>query len=166
MSRSGWSQPSCAVVSSSSKRNVTMSMALKLEPRWPEPARLTAVSAFARAMSASSASRSSRGTSASRTRSNSLRGTSASSVTARQASTSMPRERRLARREQRLGAGPVLLPVDAQSLVPVQKQRQTGLPAERPVRDHPRPGDLECARLDVDGRQRLELAVVPRHVEV
>ena len=84
----------------------------------------------------------------------------------RQASTSMPRERRLARREQRLGVDPVLLPVDAQPLVPVQKQRQTGLPAERPVRDHPRPGDLECARLDVDGRQRLELAVVPRHVEV
>ena len=29
-----------------------MSIALKLEPRWPEPARFTAVSAFARAMSA------------------------------------------------------------------------------------------------------------------
>ena len=37
-----------------------MSIALKLEPRWPEPARLTATSAFARHMSASSA-RSSRG---------------------------------------------------------------------------------------------------------
>ena len=33
-----------------------MSSALKLEPRWPEPARLTATSAFARHMSASSAS--------------------------------------------------------------------------------------------------------------
>ena len=29
-----------------------MSIALKLEPRWPEPARLTAVSAFSRHMSA------------------------------------------------------------------------------------------------------------------
>ena len=33
-----------------------MSSALKLEPRWPEPARLTATSAFSRHMSASSAS--------------------------------------------------------------------------------------------------------------
>ena len=37
-----------------------MSSALKLEPRWPEPARLTATSALARHMSASSARRSRR----------------------------------------------------------------------------------------------------------
>ena len=36
-----------------------MSIALKLEPRWPEPARLTAVSAFSRHMSATRASPSS-----------------------------------------------------------------------------------------------------------
>src|SRR5438046_1855390 len=56
MSRSGSSQPTSATLSSRQRRWTTTSSALNVEPRWPEPARLTATSAFARHMSASSAS--------------------------------------------------------------------------------------------------------------
>ena len=45
-----------ATFSSSKRRWTTRSSALKLDPRWPEPARFTATSAFSRHMSARSAS--------------------------------------------------------------------------------------------------------------
>ena len=51
---------SSATFSSSKRRCTTTSSALKLEPRCPEPARLTATSAFSRHMSASARSRRSR----------------------------------------------------------------------------------------------------------
>ena len=58
-----------------------MSSALKLEPRWPDPARLTATSAFSRQMSARSARRASASPSAVRTRSMSAFEMNASSGT-------------------------------------------------------------------------------------
>ncbi len=64
-----------AVFSSSNRRNATTSIALNVEPRWPEPARLTATSAFSRQASARSASRSSAARSAARIRSSSVFGT-------------------------------------------------------------------------------------------
>ena len=53
----GCSQPSSPCSAPRRAGTTTTSMALKLEPRCPEPARLTATSAFSRHMSASSASR-------------------------------------------------------------------------------------------------------------
>ena len=55
-SRSGSSNPRSATSSSSNRSCATMSSALNVEPRWPEPARFTATSAFSRHASARSAS--------------------------------------------------------------------------------------------------------------
>ena len=52
-----------------------MSSALNVEPRWPEPARFTATSAFSRHASATSASLVSASTSAASRRSSSVFGT-------------------------------------------------------------------------------------------
>ena len=68
-----------AVFRCSWRRKTTMSIALKLEPRWPEPARLTAVSAFSRHMSAMRGSPSS--VRPAHGFANSVGGTSASSAT-------------------------------------------------------------------------------------
>ena len=81
-SRSGESKPSSATFSSSQSRCATTSSELKVEPRWPEPARLTATSAFARHMSARSPRRSSGSSPADPTRANSPGGISSSRGTA------------------------------------------------------------------------------------
>ena len=81
-SRSGESKPSSATFSSSQRRCATTSSELNVEPRWPEPARLTATSAFARHMSARSPRRSSGSSPADPTRANSPGGISSSRGTA------------------------------------------------------------------------------------